>query len=601
MDNISAEDIKKAFVERLRSAEIPECLDDVDVRLREYIEHVRDNSVGENDVHNVDEVAACCKFIRMCNVYSFDLEHVQRFIKMYESFLFSGMKGRQRYPMTSIQVFLTAGIFLFVTEDDRRVVREAIAFIVRKFAKTTFCAALALDDFLFGDANGETHIVANAEAQAKIAYKEAYALAHQLDPDESRIRFTANTFNWKPGTGRESSVTAHTAGGKTKDGAFASLVIADEYGSASYTKGHSDMADALNVYESSMGPRRNPLTVITTTAGRVQEGPFEIKLRQAQQWMYDELNLSMNEKGPADWQFLLSLHPDEWECNDASFCLPRVHRKCNPHIGVTVQDDYYQQQWKKAQGDPEVYKETVTKLFNQFVSNSSRPWIEARQIRELQGVRRIDQLSASDGWKCFVGMDFSKGDDLCGITYLCIDNSLKHFFADCDAWVARDKMAKNPNAVLYEKWEREGWLHVCDGSVINEMVITERLNQLLPNITFFQFGYDPYDSKVYVNHLEAWLVGLGVNPADYLRGISQTHGSFNSATQMTQRLVEMKVIEFSPSPILPWEFGNAILSVGPYDCVKPEKSRPNGKVDNVICLVEAVKCLEEWIDKRKKR
>ena len=38
------------------------------------------------------------------------------------------------------------------------------------------------------------------------------------------------------------------------------------------------MASLVNVVEGSMGPRREPLTIHTTTAGNVEVGPFQIKL-----------------------------------------------------------------------------------------------------------------------------------------------------------------------------------------------------------------------------------------------------------------------------------------------------------------------------------
>lgn len=593
-------ELKQAFCTRLndmigQSTHVLQRLTTIDSRIVEYISHVAQNCDGENDVHNLDEVAGCCKMLRMCLAYEINDADTRKFIKMYEHFCFSGLNGRRRYRMTSIQTFMTFGIYGFMA-DNRRVCREAIFFIPRKFAKTTYDAALAVYDFLFGDSNGEVHIVANAHEQAKIAYKEAKALAKQLDPDGRQIRFTANTFNWREGQSKSSSVSAHTAGGKTKDGAFASLVIADEYGSASYVKDHCDMSDALNVYESSMGPRINPLTVITTTAGRVVNGPFEQKLTAAQQSLYRELDYSYDQRSDTDWQFLLALHPDTWEYNDKYLCQARVHEKCNPHIGVTVQPSYYADYWAKAQNDPEVKKEVLTKLFNIFISNSSRPWLQAGDIRCLQTSRRITDLS--NDWLCWVAMDFSRGDDLCSIAYNCYNPKSKQYFWDADAWIASEQLHSNPNAVLYSQWQHEGWLHVCDGQIIDETSVLSRVDEVSNHVRIVGIGYDPYDSMRYVNLFQTWIIGKLKQQGkgqryieDFLKrclqSVSQTWGSFNASTQTMWDLVKWREqrVFVSDNPMIPYCFGNCVLDEDRLGNCKPIKRSQNAKIDIAICLL----------------
>lgn len=593
-------ELKQAFCTRLndmieQSPHVLQRLTTIDSRIVEYLSHVAQNCDGENDVHNLDELAGCCKMLRMCRAYEINDADTHKFIKMYEHFCFSGLNGRRRYRMTSIQTFMTFGIYGFMA-DSRRVCREAIFFIPRKFAKTTYDAALAVYDFLFGDSNGEVHIVANAHEQAKIAYKEAKALAKQLDPDGRQIRFTANTFNWREGQSKSSSVSAHTAGGKTKDGAFASLVIADEYGSASYVKDHCDMSDALNVYESSMGPRLNPLTVITTTAGRVVNGPFEQKLTAAQQSLYRELEYAYDQRSDTDWQFLLALHPDTWEYNDTYLCQARVHEKCNPHIGVTVQPSYYADYWAKAQNDPEVKKEVLTKLFNIFISNSSRPWLQAGDIRCLQTSRRITDLS--NDWLCWVAMDFSRGDDLCSIAYNCYNPKSKQYFWDADAWIASEQLHSNPNAVLYSQWQHEGWLHVCDGQIIDETSVLSRVDEVSNHVRIVGIGYDPYDSMRYVNLFQTWIIGKLKQQGkgqryieDFLKrclqSVSQTWGSFNASTQTMWDLVKWREqrVFVSDNPMIPYCFGNCVLDEDRLGNCKPIKRSQNAKIDIAICLL----------------
>ena len=228
--------------------------------------------------------------------------------------MFSGLRGRSYYQLTPIQVFMLAGVYgphhwvntearvgtrdLLPTErecddgyiyDLRRLTTEAVFFIPRKFGKTTLGAFFQFVGFFFEDYNYEGYCCANSSDQAKILYSMAYDLIHQMDPEELRIRFTASEINWKKGEPRAAKIVALSAGGKTKDGLFAQYCSSDEYGSAGYVKDHSDMASLINVVEGSMGPRREPLTIHTTTAGNVSVGPFQIKLDSIKNLLMEEI------------------------------------------------------------------------------------------------------------------------------------------------------------------------------------------------------------------------------------------------------------------------------------------------------------------------
>ena len=104
-----------------------------------------------------------------------------------------------------------------------------------------------------------------------------------------------------------------------------------------------------------MGPRREPMTVITTTAGRVIEGPYEVKLRGIKEQLLEEMNYPLDgtaQPTDNDWQFALICCPDQWEENDEDLQRPEVWRKVNRHIGITVQPDFYENEWRKMLQDP---------------------------------------------------------------------------------------------------------------------------------------------------------------------------------------------------------------------------------------------------------
>ena len=296
-------------------------LKEVDGRLFAYLFAL----YNEPEVHNVWEILGGVRFLRIFRQYPFNATKAKRILRLYEGewkdgeyvdggLLFSGLRGRTHYQLTPIQVFMLAGVYgphhwvntearvgsrkLLPTErpcedgyiyDLRRLTTEAVFFIPRKFGKTTLGAFFQFVGFFFEDYNYEGYCCANSSEQAKILFNMTKDLIRQKDPKELRIRFTATEVNWKPGQPRAAKIVALSAGGKTKDGLFAQYCSSDEFGSAGYVKDHSDMASLVNVVEGSMGPRREPLTIHTTTAGNVEVGPFQIKLDGLKQLLESEV------------------------------------------------------------------------------------------------------------------------------------------------------------------------------------------------------------------------------------------------------------------------------------------------------------------------
>ena len=218
----------------------------IDQRLLDYMMACADLT---DDYANLYELLAVRKFLRMLTTYPFNLERVHKIYRAYEHLKFSGMQGRTNYRLTPMQTFQLAAPFGFMRseQDYRRVCTEANYFVPRKSSKTTLAAFFNFWFFFFEDYNAECYCTANSADQSKILFRLTTDLIKQMDPTGKDIRFTATEITWYDHNIRESKICALSAGGKTKDGLFAQLCTADEYGSAGYVKDHSDMANLVGV------------------------------------------------------------------------------------------------------------------------------------------------------------------------------------------------------------------------------------------------------------------------------------------------------------------------------------------------------------------
>ena len=596
----------------------------IDPRLLTYYEGLTDG-----DLHNLYEVLGGIKFLRILRTYKFSHKKVRHAIQLYEGrwkgdkyidgsggLQFSGLKGFTHYQLQPFQLFALAGLLgpmKEVDDDTRRLCTELVLYLTRKSGKTLMSAFIQFYGFFFMDSNFEGYCCANSADQAKLLYKTSQTLIRQMDPREQRVRFTASQTNWKPGQPRQASITALSAGGKTKDGLFAQLCCADEFGSADFTNGKSDMLDLVSVVQSSMGPRREPLTVITTTAGYATNGPFKRQLDIMQATLEEELPLPHDycEPRPDDYRHALLLQPDPWEQTDEELLLTdeKVWRKSNPMIGISVQPSFYEQEAYKARQNPDNRKEFITKLVNVYESSRIKDWLKPEEIRAIQIPMRIDDCTAAQGWEVMVGSDFSKGDDLNGNSYLAKrwreDLQEMEYFADLDAYMSESAVNDSPIRELLLKWAEYGWLHIVPGKTFDPAVAVNRIIELdAKDINFFGFGYDPYNAKTVINALTQWLVDIGLDPKTLIKPVRQNFSTYSPAVkefdymihrgiQSTDgKVIPNPMIHLSANPLWPWEFGNCQLaeSTDGMENLKPVKATASAscKVDNVQMLLSAL-------------
>lgn len=600
-ENVTAKDFKQGFVDKLLSIDIESYqLDSIDLRLQTYVSQVCNSP--EN--HNLYEILALLKFFRLMDNYVFRPSKVKRFVKLYESLKFSGMDGRRCYKLTPIQYFQFASILGFYHWEDvgdatgkpddlegkyqrvldqrkyelRRLVREAILFVPRKFSKTTSTASLAVNEMLFGDVNAQAYTAANSYKQAKICFGEISKIIRQLDPKKKYFKATRETLNWKPNKfERESFVECLTGGGDTKDGLNASLVIFDEYAQAKYVKDHSDGAELLQVLTSSMGARREPLTIIITTASRVEDGPFALELENAKKVLLGEYN--------DDSQFASIFQPDAWEMDEESMGCPAVWKKCNPHIGITVQGSYYTQRWAKAQRDAEAMIEFKTKLLNIFVSGGIKTWISQNLARSLSVNLDLDSIDGRP--ETMVAMDLSVSDDFSVVAYNIYSRKLRKFFVWLDCYIPEETLETHPNKELYKYWRDAGYLKICPGAVISDSMIVEDVLKRNRSLCICQIGYDAYKSQEVVNALSAAISSTGTDPSRILRAVPQTYGAFTSPVETFEMAAKSNPpkVALANNPILSYCFGNCYLDEDRMGNKKPLKRKENLKIDGAIATL----------------
>ena len=485
--------LKQSVISDLHNIDVDSYkLDRADERLNVYIK----GCINNPDAHNLYELLAVRRFFVFLDKYEFRIKEVKKFVTFYERLKFSGTKGKTRYKLTPIQVFQFSNILAFYKPDtNKRLIREALLFVPRKFSKTTSVASLSINDLLFGDAN-------------------------------------AQTLN-------------------------ASMVIVDEYSQA-------DSAALKNVLTSSMGARLNPLTVVITTASDKETAPFVEMLKMYKSILRGEIE--------NDSIFAHIFEPDvDDEEGD-----PATWRKVQPHMGITVYEDFYIDAYQKALYSAPDALEFRTKLLNVFTTDQTTKWIEAKQIEERFKDIRIENIGTYP--LTMVAVDLSVRDDFSSVTYNIYSKESGSFHSHTDYYFPEGALKDHPNRELYEGWAKAGYLILCDGDIIDYQQI---VNDILARAKYLQImgvGYDPYKSAEFVNLLTYSVGGA----SEYIKPVKQTYGTFTSPIESFELALYRSKLTFSPNPITPYCFSNAVLDEDRNMNKKPVKKTHNAKIDSTI-------------------
>lgn len=556
--------LKSGVVERLQKAKIPyRRFNKLDKRLSAYIREC----IKHPKKHNVYELLSIERFLHKVDRYVLRDEKVLHFITFYEHIRLPSAEGMVLFELTPVQVFQFTNIFWFYHEDgERRLVRDVLLFVPRKFSKTTSIATLSVYDLLYGDANAESYVGSNSYQQSQVCFGVISKILRALDPQLRHFKINREqVFNRMPG--KMSIARCLSSAADRLDGLNASLVIIDEYAQAE--------SDALkSVLTSSMGARRNPLTFVITTASDKLDTPFTEMLEAYKSILRGEVS--------NDSIFAHIFEPDvDDEEGD-----PNTWQKVQPHLGVTVRPEYYEAEYAKAQltaGDMKAFR---NKLLNIFARDEREMWIPRETIEKAFLHVPMETLR---GYRAMCAVDLSVRDDFSALTFLVYTPSrvpegrttVCPFHAITYYFFPEGMLSTHVNRELYKRWADEGYLTLCKGDSIDYPLIVNII--LRQQFYTLKIGYDPYKALEFTNLLRST---PQVGKAN-LEAIPQTNGSFNTAVMSFELALSQDKITFEPNPITSYCFGNAVIDEDRLENRKPVKAVASGKIDGAItCLMD---------------
>lgn len=547
---------KDEVIKKIKLYEIPtEQLDNIDNRITQY---VIDN-LTNYDEHNKYEILAVLRFLDFLQREDLVLKknEVKKFFTFYETLKFPSNKGMQSFQLTPNQCFIFANILgFYYKESGYRVCRDALLFCPRKWSKTTSVASLAIFDCLFGDADAQAYVASNSFAQSKICFDIIRNSLKALDPKLSHFRLNREII-YNLMANRTSFIRCLSTSADRLDGLNASVIINDEFAQA-------DTADLKNVLTSSMGVRKNPLTVTITTASSKLESPFVAMLENYKKILEGEID--------NDRVFSIIFQPDEED--DISDI--KTWHKVQPHLGITVNEEFYKAEYQKAIMSADDMMEFKTKLLNVFTKNATEIWINKSVIERNTEHFNFSMLKSRP--QCMVSVDLSVKDDFSCVCYALYDSINKRFVFKNFYYIPKQTAENHPNRAMYQELIKNGYLIVCGEEVIDYKQIASNIIANSKYVNILQIGYDAYKSKEFINIIKV----AGIRCAT---PYSQTYSNFTSPVESFELAIYEGRLKFDDNPLNAYCINNVMIDEDKMQNKKPIKRNRNDKIDGAICIL----------------
>ncbi|MFK4432184.1 terminase [Bacillus wiedmannii] len=483
-----------------------------------------------------------------------------------------GRLGGKPFLLELWQKAMTAALFGFVHKiDGVRKYREFMLIVSRKNGKSAWGSAIALYLMVADNEPGpEIVSAATKKDQAKIIWSEAKRMVKKSPVLSKRIRTLVaemiSDFN-------DGSFKPLSSDSNTLDGLNVHCSLIDELHAI-------EDKNLYDVIVDGMTAREQPISIITTTAGTVREGIFDIKYEEAERiiYGYDDPD------GYKDERVLPIIYEldkrEEWTEESC-------WKKANPGLGTIKNLDQLRSKVEKAKANAMLVKNLLTKDFN-IRETSTEAWLTFEQLNNI-ATYEIAELKPKYG---ICGVDLSSTTDLtsaCVIFKVPNDETIyaKHMY-----WLPEDLLEQrtNEDKIPYSTWRDIGLLRTTPGNSIHYKFIVDWLVELREEHGLYLpwIGYDSWSAKYFVEDLKNEFGSEATIP------VIQGKRTLSAPMRKLGADLESKIVNYENNPITKWCLSNTAIEIDKNLNIQPCKtSNQRRRIDGTAAMLNAYVIFQE--------
>ena len=258
---------------------------------------------------------------------------------------------------------------------------------------------------------------------------------------------------------------------------------------------------------------------------------------------------------------------------------PRVWRKANPSLDITVGMDKVEAACNSAKQNPGEENSFRQLRLNQWVKQAVR-WMPMDKWDACAFAVNEDEL---EGRVCYGGLDLSSTTDMTAFVLVFPPQYeddkyiiLPYF------WVPEDTLdlRVRRDHVPYDLWEKKGYLQTTEGNVVHYGYIEKFIEKLGERFNIREIAFDRWGAVQMVQNLE----GMGFTVVPFGQGFKD----MSPPTKELMKLVLEKRIAHGGHPVLRWNMDNIFIRTDPAGNIKADKEKSTEKIDGAVATIMAL-------------
>lgn len=439
--------------------------------------------------------------------------------------------------------------------------------IPKKQGKSELAAAVALL-LLCGDGEerAEVYGCAADRNQAKIVFDVAVDMVRFCPALSKRVKIleSQKKITYLPTNSSYQVLSADVA---NKHGFNTHGVIFDEL----HTQPNRKLFDVM--LQGSGDARMQPLYFLITTAGNDTNSIcYEVHQKA----------IEIAEGRKVDPTFYSVIYG---AAEDEDWTDPKVWKKANPSLGITVGIDKVKAACESAQQNPGEENAFRQLRLNQWVKQSVR-WMPMDKWDACAFPVSEDDL---EGRICYGGLDLSSTTDITAfaLVFPPLDEEDKYYILPY-FWIPEETLdlRVRRDHVPYDLWERQGTLMTTEGNVVHYGYIEKFIERLGEKFNIREIAFDRWGAVQMVQNLE----GMGFTVVPFGQGFKD----MSPPTKELMKLVLEEKIAHGGHPVLRWMMDNIFIRTDPAGNIKADKEKSTEKIDGAIATImgldRAIRC-----------
>ena len=502
-------------------------------------------------------------------LFYFDAWKANRAIEFIEAFCHH-CEGRSDLITLELWQKATVSVmFGIVDSEGLRIFREVFLVMGRKNGKSLFASAcIAYMTYLDGEYGAKVYCLAPKLEQAAIVYDNFFKMVAR-EPELAQLAQKRRSDVYLESTNTSIRPLAFNA--KKSDGFNPHMTVCDEIASWPAEQGLKQ----YEVMKSALGARRQPMILSISTAGYVNDGPYD-------ELMMRSTAVLLGNSEERRLLPILYIIDDVKKWDDIEEL-----KKANPNMGVSVSADFFLEEIAIARNSLSKRAEFLTKYCN-IKQSSTQAWLPYDVVDAVTGEGlRLEDFRSS---YCVGGIDLSQTTDLTACCVVIERGGKLYTFAKFFMPANKIEELQEREGVPYRLYATAGLIQPSGENFVDYNDCFEWFRMLVEEyeILPLQVGYDRYSAQYLVQQMEQY----GFHMDDVYQGENLT-----PVIHECDGLLRDRTLQLGGNNLLKAHFLNVGMKQNEETRkIRPVKIDPRCHIDGFVAVIDALTVRQKWYD-----